>query len=118
MSFGDRLKEVRTKKNLTQKQLADMLGVQNTTIANYETEVSSPKEEVLLKIFDVLNVSPNFLFQDSFNEKIIDTNSCNISCTPKEKEIIKAYRAKPEMQSAINKLLGVEEEYAEDFIIA
>ena len=63
MSFGDRLKQARLSMGLKQGELAAMLGVTNSAIANYETEVSSPKEEVLLKRFDVLHVTPNFLFR-------------------------------------------------------
>lgn len=110
LSFGKRLKEARLNKNLTQTQLADLLGVRNTTIANYETEVSSPKEDILLKIFDILEVSPNFLYQDSFSE----TKEQDFICTPKEKAIIKAYRNHPEMQEAVDRLLGLDK-YAEEY---
>mgnify|MGYP000891906707 CR=1 FL=1 len=94
LSFGDRLKEARLKRNLTQKQLADMLGVKNTTIANYETEVSSPKEEILLKIFDVLHVSPNYLFQDSFDEEIIKEKEIKkiVNFSDREIKLIENYR--------------------------
>ena len=92
MSFGSRLKQTRKSKNLTQKQLAEKLGVNNTTIANYENEVSSPKEDILLKIFDVLNVSPNFLFQDSFEQdSLTDTDKDILSIA--EQTLIKKYHS-------------------------
>lgn len=86
MSFGDRLKQARLSLGLKQGELAAKLGVTNSAIANYETEVSSPKEEVLLKIFDVLHVTPNFLFQDSFA-------SNEIELTFQESALIKDYRS-------------------------
>lgn len=86
MSFGDRLKQARLSMGLKQGELAAMLGVTNSAIANYETEVSSPKEEVLLKIFDVLHVTPNFLFQDSFASNDIELNF-------QESALIKDYRS-------------------------
>ena len=86
MSFGDRLKQARLSMGLKQGELAAMLGVTNSAIANYETEVSSPKEEVLLKIFDVLHVTPNFLFQDSFASNDIELNF-------QESSLIKDYRS-------------------------
>ena len=36
MIFGDRLKQLRLKHNVTQQQLADYLGVNRTSIAGYE----------------------------------------------------------------------------------
>lgn len=86
MSFGDRLKQARLSLGLKQGELAAKLGVTNSAIANYETEVSSPKEEVLLKTFDVLHVTPNFLFQDSFA-------SNEIELTFQESALIKDYRS-------------------------
>ena len=38
MIFGDRLKQLRLKHNVTQQQLADYLGVNRTSIAGYETK--------------------------------------------------------------------------------
>lgn len=36
MTFGDRLKEARNKKHLTQEQLANELGIAKSTLAGYE----------------------------------------------------------------------------------
>ena len=65
MSIGTRIKEKRISMRMTQKQLADKLGVKNTAIANYETGVSSPKESILFKLFEVLQCDANYLFQDN-----------------------------------------------------
>lgn len=65
-NFAFRLREAREKLGLTQKELANQLGITKSAVGNYELGISSPKEEVLLKIFDVLKVEPNYLFQDSF----------------------------------------------------
>lgn len=69
MSFSDRLKEARTAKNLKQGELGALIGVTGNAISNYENGTSSPNDRVLLKLFDVLEVEPNFLFQDSFTPK-------------------------------------------------
>lgn len=67
MSFASRLRQAREQSGLTQQDLAEKLGVTKSAIGNYENGVSSPKWDVLLKIFDVLHVEPNFLYQDSFS---------------------------------------------------
>ena len=66
MGFGDRLKEARIAAGLNQKQLGSLIGVTGNSISNYENGTSSPNDAILLKMFDALNVEPNFLFQDSF----------------------------------------------------
>ena len=66
MALGDRIKMRREELALTRIQLADRLGVTPSTVSNYETGVSFPKEEVMLRLFDCLETDPNTLFQDSF----------------------------------------------------
>lgn len=69
MRFSDRLKEARAAKNLKQSELGALVGVTGNAISNYEKGASSPNDSVLLKLFDVLEVEPNYLFQDSFTPK-------------------------------------------------
>lgn len=83
MAFGDRLKEARESACLTRPQLAEKLGVTKSAISNYENGVSSPKENVMLKIFNALCIEPNFLFQDSF---------IKLDITNQEADIIRNYR--------------------------
>lgn len=67
MSIGKRLKEARIRKEITQEELAKAVGVTKGAIGNYESEVSSPKETILIKLMDVLGVDANFLYQDYIN---------------------------------------------------
>ena len=64
MSIGQRLKEARRVKNLTQSELAEAVGVSNGAIGNYETDVSSPNEPILIRLMEVLQIDANFLYQD------------------------------------------------------
>lgn len=73
MSFSSRLRQAREQASLTQQDFAKKLGVTKNAISNYENGVSSPKWDVLVKIFDVLQVEPNFLYQDDFTASSIDT---------------------------------------------
>ena len=74
MSFASRLRQAREQSGLTQQDLAEKLGITKSAIGNYENGVSSPKWDVLLKIFDVLKVEPNFLYQDSFSLETPETS--------------------------------------------
>lgn len=107
MSFASRLKQARENAGLTQLELAKKLGVTKSAIGNYENGVSSPKDIVLLQIFDVLNVEPNFLFQDSFNPD--NKNDNEMSDT--EHYLVTKFRALDSRgQSAV--LNTLEHEYA------
>ena len=59
--FGERLKELRTEKNLTQKQLADKLVISKNSICEYEKGRSEPSIETLIKIADILDCPIDFL---------------------------------------------------------
>lgn len=87
MSFGSRLKEKRESLNITQPQLAEMLGVSKGAIGNWETDVNSPRATLLYDLFDILHCDANYLFQDETRELYKD------KATPGEFEnIIKKYR--------------------------
>ena len=66
MGFGDRVRTRREELGLTRAELSERLGVSASAVSNYETGVSFPKEEVMLRLFDCLEADPNTLFQDSF----------------------------------------------------
>lgn len=85
MGIGIRIKEARERLNLTQKELAKLVGVTTSAITNYEKDTSHPKEAVLYSLLSVLNVDANFLFQDYI--------SCSEPISPEELEHIKKYRS-------------------------
>jgi methanogenic corrinoid protein MtbC1 len=61
VDFASRLRELRVASGLRQKDLADILGVAQTTIANYEQGARFPDEKTLRRIADHFNVSLDFL---------------------------------------------------------
>lgn len=67
MSFGSRLRERREALGLKQAELGRLLGVTGSAIGNYENEFSSPRADILYKVFDVLRCDANYLFQDEMS---------------------------------------------------
>lgn len=63
--FGERLKELRHEKNLTQQQLAKELNVSGNTIHAWETNKQEPSMSALLIISEIFNVSLDYLFGKS-----------------------------------------------------
>lgn len=86
MAFGDRIKARREELAFSRPQLADRLGVTPSTVSNYETGVSFPKEEMMLRLFDCLETDPNTLFQDSFRRG-------RDVLTQQERHLLAQYRA-------------------------
>ena len=85
MSFGQRLRERRKELGISQGELAKALGVSLSAISNYENGQNAMREDVLLRLFRVLNVEPNYLYQDSFSGK-------TFTCTVEEERLVKTYR--------------------------
>jgi methanogenic corrinoid protein MtbC1 len=61
IDFATRLRELRVTAKLRQKDLADAMGVAQTTIANYEQGARFPDESNLRRIADHFNVSLDYL---------------------------------------------------------
>ena len=58
---GKRLKEIRTKKGLSQQKLGDMIGVTKVSICGYENGTRVPTIENLVKLADNLDTTIDYL---------------------------------------------------------
>lgn len=61
VNFGDKLKELRKERKLTQKQLADQVGVTVSTISSYESGSRYPSYDVLISLSRIFHVSTDYL---------------------------------------------------------
>lgn len=61
MSFAENLRKYRKSAGYSSKELADTLKIKYTTYLNYENADAEPRYETLMKIADILNVSPDEL---------------------------------------------------------
>lgn len=61
VEIGEKLRRLRKQKNLTQKQLASLIGVQNSIISFYELGDRIPSPEIIIKLASVLHVSTDYL---------------------------------------------------------
>ena len=57
MTTGERIKEARKYRKMTQKQLAEAAGVATGTIQQYELGKREPRYEILIRICKALNIS-------------------------------------------------------------
>jgi len=59
--FQERLKELRKDKQLSQKELAEILGTNNSSVCDWECGRSQPDIEMLAKIATCFEVSADYL---------------------------------------------------------
>ncbi len=85
---------------MNQMQLAEKLGINNSRVSNWEQGINRPDADILADICRALDISPS---------KLLDVHLSSDELDEKERAIIKAYRAKPELQLAVDILLGIAE---------
>lgn len=71
--FTSRLKELRKEKKITQKELADSLGLAQSTIANYEQGIRFPDNAMIKKLADYFSVSLDYLLKRTEVREIVLT---------------------------------------------
>lgn len=76
MNIGNNIKTFRKMKNLTQKQLADMIKVSVVTIQNYENGRREPNMDTLKKISEALNIALSDLLLEEIDSL---TNSLKVN---------------------------------------
>jgi transcriptional regulator with XRE-family HTH domain len=61
MTLGDRLRQIRESKGLTQIFVSKKLGIANTTLSSYENDERKPDPDTLKKLADFYDVSTDWL---------------------------------------------------------
>ena len=62
--FSKNLKTLRTKQGLSQKELADQLHVERSTVSGWETKDRVPDVEILIKLAAVLGTTVDVLLKE------------------------------------------------------
>lgn len=61
VNFGEKVKRLRHERNLTQQQLAVLLGVAVSAVSSYESGSRYPSYEVLISLANIFHVSTDYL---------------------------------------------------------
>ncbi len=67
--FGDNVKKIRVEKNISQQELADIVGIHSTHVSRYERNMAQPSVEIAKKMAEALNVSVDTLIYGQQDEK-------------------------------------------------
>lgn len=60
--FGEKIRNARKALGLTQRELAERIGVSNTSISNWEKGFSRPDADLIQKLCGILRLQPNDFF--------------------------------------------------------
>ena len=104
MDTKDILKSKRKELNLSQKEVADYVGVSEATVSRWESgNIANMGRDKIALLSEILKISPSVI------AGYADINDFEVPfiLTKEEKELVTAYRNKPEMQEAVNTLLGI-----------
>ena len=96
--IGARIRKIREDRGYSQKELAELIGVSNSRVSNWEQGINRPDADILVDLCKTLNVSPS---------ELLDVHLKDDELNDMERKVINAYRAKKDLQFAVNILLGV-----------
>ena len=99
--IGARLRKYRENRGLTQKKFAELIGVSNGRVSNWEQGINRPDADILADICRILEVSPS---------ELLDVKLSTDELTDHERNVIQAYRSKKDLQHSVNLLLGINDE--------
>ncbi|MEY8480898.1 helix-turn-helix transcriptional regulator [Lachnospiraceae bacterium 48-21] len=105
LTFGEKIKDARKSKNLTQKQLAEKIGAKHNSVSDWENNKNRPDAATIEFLCKALDITPNYLLDSSPGEY-----------SPAEKAMIEKYRFiseySPEGAAAVSYILNREYQIA------
>ncbi len=89
--FSIRLKELRQKHNLSQKEFAEILKVSTGTVGNWEIGLREPDFKMLIRIADIFNVPCDYIL-DRYSNDDTTVNGARVSISSVEEEMLSEFR--------------------------
>lgn len=102
------------------KMISEEMNIPYTTLAEWANGNKFPRADGIEKLANYFKILKSDLLEESkitddtnnvgtiLSEFREDNSGCSISLSEHEKRLISAYRDKPEMQPAVDKLLGID----------
>lgn len=91
-AVGKRIAAIRKKQHMTQEQLAEKTELSIVYISHIENSHSIPSLETLMKLCEVLNVTPDELLlgtrQDMENYLLSDIQQKILRCSPRQRRLV------------------------------
>ncbi len=105
MEIYERIKARRKEIGMSAETVAEKLGVSPATIYRYENnDIKKFPTDILAPLAEVLRTTPAYLL--GVENKSSESAEPPFALSEKEKTVVLAYRAHPDMQNAVDRLLG------------
>lgn len=120
--FGDKLKELRKAKGLTQEELGKLFNVAKNTVSYWEANTSKPDIDLIVKLAQYFNVTTDYLLGfnqddsdkiDRLNIALREAGMVNSDETLKEEEIKLAIDQARQYKIMLTKILDTPNKYPE-----
>lgn len=98
--IGSRIRKYREARDISRAELAKALGLTVSCISNWELGQNDPAADHLGDLCRMLQVSPS---------ELLGVRLMDGELSEQERRLVTAYRSKPELQQAVNILLGITE---------
>ena len=109
-----KIKELRKQHNLTLEQVAQVVGVGKSTVRKWETGlIANMRQNKIAALAKALHTTPAYLmgWEDEEGNNLLKNkpigSGSDMSLSEKEQALIMAYRARSDMQGAVDTLLGL-----------
>jgi transcriptional regulator with XRE-family HTH domain len=112
MTTGERVRLLRERFHLLQKELASRAGLSVQTICNLENGKARPSVSTIKKIAEVLNVPPTVFFEDELRQKKLLRNELRKKMTQIEKYVGDGEKEKG--RKLLDEVLGLFKTFGEE----
>ena len=104
-NFFNLLKE----RKISAKKLSEDTGISTGNISDWKNGRSMPTAVKLIQLANYLDCSVDFILGRTDIVSSSNENTLKIDISEQERKLLSAYRQNPNMQSAVNKLLSIEQ---------
>lgn len=101
MIIGKRIKEARIKKNMSQEDLGNLLGVSKVSICGYEKGTRTPTMENFLDLLNILELEPDYVLGRDKNVVSESNSDYKIVMANEDIEIIKELKNNRELYNKL-----------------
>jgi HTH-type transcriptional regulator, competence development regulator len=116
MTFGKRLRFLRKRRNLTQKDLADRFNLGESTIGMYERNEREPSFELVKQLADFFNVTTDYLLGRTDNPNPPEDDDKELGTLARINQLIKEHGIEQMGFFDIEKWKSLSEEEIEEII--
>ena len=104
ITLGSRLKYYRKKNQLTQKAVAELIGVSSSAVSQYEKGSIEPDLTILRKLATIYKVSADTLLDINLPDAPVNRNDVKRELTAAKSALKKAAMALENLESLLDKL--------------